>query len=209
VPVALRTQSKAHPLADRGLDLYETSPVAVHALMRVEQLPLRIWEPACGRGAIARELEAAGHVVVSTDIATGTNFLTCNQAAESLGVVTNPPFQRAAEFARHAIGLVPYVALLLRWAFWEGGTGRREAHRARAHVLDVEPPARAYCFANRLPMMHRHGWTGPRASSSMAFGWFIWDRSHVGPRTIVRRLHWTLQGELELDEEDQAKEQHP
>jgi hypothetical protein len=49
-----------HALADRKDDLYETPDVAVRALMRVENLPLRIWEPACGRGAIVRVLRAAG-----------------------------------------------------------------------------------------------------------------------------------------------------
>jgi hypothetical protein len=24
-------------------------------------------------------------------------------------------------------------------------------------------------------MMHRYGWTGPRASSNTAFAWFVWD----------------------------------
>jgi hypothetical protein len=45
-------QVQRHPHAERGLDLYETPAVAVEALLRVERLPHRIWEPACGRGAI-------------------------------------------------------------------------------------------------------------------------------------------------------------
>jgi hypothetical protein len=45
-----------HSLAARGDDLYETPAEAVHALMRVEHLPLRVWEPACGPGAIVRVL---------------------------------------------------------------------------------------------------------------------------------------------------------
>jgi hypothetical protein len=57
-----------HASADRKDDLYETPDVAVHALMRVEKLPHRVWEPACGRGAIVRVLRAAGHTVVATDL---------------------------------------------------------------------------------------------------------------------------------------------
>jgi hypothetical protein len=57
------------PQAERGLDhLYETSPVAVQALLRAEPLPTHIWEPASGPGAIARVLRAAGHQVLATDV---------------------------------------------------------------------------------------------------------------------------------------------
>ncbi len=72
-------------LKERRDDLYETPRCATQALMRVEKLPKTIWEPAAGRGAIARELEAAGHLVMKSDlvahpgsdmgIATGVDFL--------------------------------------------------------------------------------------------------------------------------------------
>jgi hypothetical protein len=45
-----------HPLTERGLDLYETPPVATEALLRAEKIPNRVWEPAAGRGAIVRVL---------------------------------------------------------------------------------------------------------------------------------------------------------
>jgi hypothetical protein len=155
MPVALMTQAKAHPHADRGRDLYETPPVATLALLRIERVPKLVWEPAAGRGAIVRVLEAAGRTVVATDIVTGNDFLTCEPAHGVEAIVTNPPFRIAAQFAEHALKLVPYVALLLPWRFWEAGTGNSKASRARRVVLDADPPARAYCFANRLPMMHR------------------------------------------------------
>ena len=114
--IDLATQSKAHPRADRGLDLYETPPVAVRALLKVERIPHSVWEPACGGGSIVRVLEAAGHHVVATDIMTGINFLACwTPCAEA--IVTNPPYRLAAQFAAHAIRLYPYVAMLLRLAF--------------------------------------------------------------------------------------------
>ena len=62
-------QTKRHSYAERGLDLYETPDVAVEALLRVENLPRRIWEPACGRGAIVNVLRSHGHEVVASDIA--------------------------------------------------------------------------------------------------------------------------------------------
>ena len=53
-------QVQRHPLAERGLDLYETPAVAVEALLRVEKIPHRVWEPASGRGAIVNVLRARG-----------------------------------------------------------------------------------------------------------------------------------------------------
>ena len=53
-------QVQRAPLSVRGDDLYETPAVAVDALLRVEQLPHWLWEPAAGRGAIVNVLRAAG-----------------------------------------------------------------------------------------------------------------------------------------------------
>ena len=62
------TSPQRHPLKDRGDDCYETPREAVHALLRVERIPSVVWEPACGPGAIVRELRAAGHIVHASDL---------------------------------------------------------------------------------------------------------------------------------------------
>ena len=51
-------QTGRHSHAERGLDLYETPESAVEALLHAEALPLTVWEPACGCGAIVRMLRA-------------------------------------------------------------------------------------------------------------------------------------------------------
>ena len=38
-------------------------------------------------------------------------------------------------------------------------------------------------------MMNRDGWTGPIASSAMAFAWFVFWRDHNAP-AIVDRISW-------------------
>jgi hypothetical protein len=70
----LACQSKQHRHADRGFDLYETPPAAVHALRRVEAIPHAVWEPAAGRGAIVHELRNAGHKVIASDICSYEGF---------------------------------------------------------------------------------------------------------------------------------------
>src|SRR5262245_6558725 len=108
-------QTQRHPLSVRGNDLYETPPVAVAALLRVEKLPLRIWEPACGHGNIVNVLRTAGHEVIATDLIDygipvtppgywGRDFLLETSLPAGTGaIVTNPPFMIVEKFVAHAL----------------------------------------------------------------------------------------------------------
>jgi len=83
-------------------------------------------------------------------------------------IITNPPYRLAKQFIAHALRLVPEVAMLCRLAFLESTRPTR--------LLEECGLARVLVFRNRLPMMHRYGWTGPHNSSSTAFAWYIWQR---------------------------------
>jgi hypothetical protein len=180
-------------LAERKDDLYETPPCAVRALLAVEKLPPgAVWEPACGPGAIVRVLRAAGHKVWATDLVDykspdqdqgGIDFLIEHGSSPYFiaSIVTNPPFKLADQFVRHALLLCPRVYMLLRLAFLES--------ERRSVILDSGWLRRVHVFRKRLPMMHRAGWDGPRASSALAFAWFVFDRDHPGP-TELRRISW-------------------
>jgi hypothetical protein len=175
------------PLSERGDDLYETPACAVYALLQTERLPPGpVWEPACGPGAIVQVLREAGHQVIATDLIDyglgegGKDFL--KEGPRDVGcILTNPPFKLAQEFVAHALTLCPRVIMLLRLAFLES--------ERRRPILDSGHLARVYVFRNRLPMMHRAGWDGPRASQATPFAWYVWDREHTGP-TELRRISW-------------------
>jgi hypothetical protein len=181
-----------HTLRERRDDLYQTPPQAMHALLRVEKLPNRIWEPACGRGAIVDVLRAAGHEVIATDLVDygetippssyRIDFLMERRALDGVeAIVCNPPYKLAEEFVEHALDLCPLVVMFLRLSFLESERRRR--------ILEERGLARVHVFRNRLPMMHRDGWDGPRASSSIPFAWFVWIRTHQGPATL-HRVSW-------------------
>jgi hypothetical protein len=183
-------QVQRHPHAERGLDLYETPAVAVEALLRVETLPRRLWEPAAGRGAIVNVLRAAGHEVIASDISdygvpthfANRDFLLETKLPKGVeAIVTNPPFQWAEEFVAHALALAPVTIMLLRLAFLES--------ERRCGILEGRGLARVHVFRKRIPMMHRDGWEGRRANSGMAFCWYVWDRAHRGLPTI-NRISW-------------------
>lgn len=200
-------QVQRAPLKEHRGDCYDTPPVAVQALLKVEKLPHKIWEPACGTGNIVLPLRAAGHSVIATDLndrgcpnsLSRVDFLfcgrpywpacgcgtqsgphTCECACDA--IVTNPPFALAEKFVAAALrDRASLVIMLLRLAFLESAR--------RSHILDSAGLARIHVFANRLPMMHRKGWEGKKANSGMAFAWFVWQRGHIGPASIDR-IYW-------------------
>jgi hypothetical protein len=82
-------------------------------------------------------------------------------------ILSNPPFKIAAEVVEHALALCPRVVTLLRTLFLES-QGRCELlrrHCTRVHV-----------FADRIPDMHRDGWTGPLADTRQNLSWFVLQR---------------------------------
>jgi len=184
----MSSQSRRHPLSERGLDLYETPAVAVEALLRVEKLPPKLWEPCAGPGAIVRVLRDHGHAVIASDVHDygGLHFVGDFLTQEKMpagceAILTNPPFRDIERFVAHAIKLSPLVIMLARLAFYESNR--------RTSILENCGLARIYCFRKRLPMMHRDQWAGRKANSGMAFAFFCWDRAHKDPTTISR-ISW-------------------
>jgi len=182
-------QSGQHRHVERGQDLYETPPCATEALLQVERLPHWLWEPAAGRGAIVSVLRDRGHAVIASDICDYgfplhfvRDFLTTTKVPVGVEcILTNPPFKLVGPFVAHALDLAPRVIMLARLALLES--------ERRTAILDRGKLARVHVFKRRLPFMHRDGWTGPRASSAIAFAWFVFDRDHPGS-TVIDRISW-------------------
>jgi hypothetical protein len=181
-------QNQRHPLKERPGDRYDTPHEAVWALVRAESLPEHIWEPACGKGNIVKVLRDSGHNVTATDL----NNRGCPDSLDRVdfllpckvecdAIVTNPPFSLAEEFVATALDRAPTVIMLLRLAFMESVR--------RTPILEGRGLKRIHVFRKRLPMMHREDWQGRRATSGMAFAWFVWDRSHAGS-TVIERISW-------------------
>ena len=158
-----------------ALDFYATPPEATEALLQNVALDGRVWEPACGDGAMARVIEAHGYQVVGTDIeprgyGMALDFL---RARSLLGdsIVTNPPFSRAYAFAEHALRLKPrLVALLLKSQFWHAVS--------RLGMFTRWPPAEI------LALTWRPDFDG-RGAPTMDLIWTVWRDGCRGP-TIYR-----------------------
>ena len=110
-------------------NFYPTPPEATRALLSVETFDGPIWEPACGKGHIAKVLEAQGHEVIATDLndwGYGTpriDFLKAHAGnANARHIVTNPPYGKglADAFVNKALAITAKtggkVAMLLNLA---------------------------------------------------------------------------------------------
>jgi len=153
-------------------DFYPTPSYATEALMNREFFSQKIWEPACGDGAISKVLEDRGHMTVSTDLIDygfgqpNVDFL-MEQKLLAPDIITNPPFSLAHEFAEKAIDLgVNKLALLVRLQFLEG--------IKRGEFFSVHPPATVWVFSKRLSFNVDGKF---KSGGVMAFAWFVWKRN--------------------------------
>ena len=176
---------------ERGDQLYETPAEATRTLLALESFSGIVKEPAVGRGAILRVLEDAGYDVLISDLR-DRDVVTRDGELQQVGdflhsqpgdtegtdIVTNPPYGDVANaFLAHALKVHKprKMAALLNLNFMCGFEDPD-----RVFLMHDNPPSRVYVFSRRLPMMHRDGWDGPKASSQMNTAWFVWERNDEG-----------------------------
>ena len=165
-------------------DFYKTPPEATWALVKLGILPKLVWEPACGDGALARVLFAAGHEVVCSDLVdrgygiAPFDFLKTDKLLAP-AIVTNPPFSHANEFVCHSLDLgADLVAMFLSVKFLAGAKRYEMLHLHR-------PPAEMHVFIERVKFFSgdvaeadQPGW------NTEDFAWFVWRRQHASQTTV-------------------------
>lgn len=170
-------------------DFYPTPPEPTRAFLHAEIDRLRdfgtVWEPACGDGAMVREMESVGLRVVSSDLidrgcgAEIRSFYDWSFPAAG-AIVTNPPFAECgwgngkARWLKHALDNldVEYMALLMNWG-WPGAGGLGPFYAQH-------PPARVYLMRWKIDF------TG-QGAPPMLNAWFVWDKQQQG-ETLLRML---------------------
>jgi hypothetical protein len=165
-------------------EAYYTPSWVTEALCDAVDLPRVVWEPAAGNGAIKRVLEARGHQVHATDLNADTALgiakrdflLSALVAADTRGIVSNPPYGCAQQFVERAIALMKatrgMVAMLLR-VDWDSA-------KTRSHLFRDCP-----AWGRKIVLTKRIRWIeGSTGSPSENHAWHVWSWRHRGHPTI-------------------------
>ena len=164
-------------------DFFPTPKCATKALLAYERFDGNVLEPACGKGDISKVFLEKGFVVDSSDLfdwgfgKTGQDFFDIKKPYDN--IVTNPPFNRSLDFAKHSLEIAQRkVALLLRLSFLEG----MERYQT---LFTVCPPSKVYVFSKRLTFypekITKGGGSGPTA-----YAWFVWDKTTVCDESVLK-----------------------
>lgn len=167
-----------------GADFYPTPAWATYALIDNERFQGRIWEPACGDGAMVRVLGETGQVVDASDLynrgfgESGIDFLKSSRTVEN--IVTNPPYNSAEGFVEAGLRQTTHkLSLLLRLAFLEG------ANRQRT-IFAKTPPARVWVFSERITFYPAGAVM--KGTGTTAYAWFVWDKQMRDADTELKWL---------------------
>lgn len=172
-------------------DFYRTPAEVTQALLSVEGWRFDcfedVWEPACGDGAIARELkeEKDWRVHISDIVDRGIDaeiksfFDYTINSRPARAIVTNPPYSLTnwgsggGRWVTYAVADldIEYMALLLPWS-WPAAKGLDL-------IWHYYPPARVYLLTWKVD------WTGQGAPPQNN-AWFVWDKAHQGDTTLHR-----------------------
>ena len=173
-PAVAAQRSEPHD----SLDFFPTPPWATRGFVEHVAKPVLearaadlVWEPACGEGHMAAVLAESFKLVVASDVHPYGFGSVGDFLQQQLTVLrpewiwTNPPFNAAVAFARHALALAEKgVALLVRTQ-WLHTIERFELFR------DHPPFVIAY-YVERVPM-HRGRWE-PEGSTATDYAWVCW-----------------------------------
>lgn len=147
-------------------DFYPTPWEVTESLMQFLKLPpCKIWEPACGNGAMSEVLIKHSHTVTSSDLRMSgyglgnMNFLYTTEYVGFDAVITNPPFNLAEEFIRKSLSIAPIVAMVLKSQYWHA--------KKRYDLFTKFPPAYI------LPMTWRPDFMNG-GSPTMDCIWTVW-----------------------------------
>ena len=149
-------------------DFYATPWEATQAILLAEgnHVPHLLDEPFVGNGAIAEILKLNGKDVTGSDIVDygypDTKIVDFFDITNlDRGIVTNPPFNLAEDFIRHALEdlQVGYLAVLLKATFFSAA--------CRIKLFDQHRPTMVY------PLTWRLDFSG-QGRPVMECAWFVW-----------------------------------
>ena len=174
------------------LDFFPTPPLTTLCLFSQMSFGPKIWEPACGDGAMSKVIKKLGYDVRSTDIKhygyegqdDTFDFMQVAPVAGEYDIITNPPYSIHLRWIEHSLKIARrYVALLFPLIYLPPKNKRK-------FFVDY------YGFTLIIP-----GWRSKfvmpgrtKASGMKDYAWFVWDKeenrtSSIFPTALVDK-YW-------------------
>jgi hypothetical protein len=167
-------------------DFYPTPGLVIQCLNEYSKIPDNIWEPAAGRGHIAKELKKLGKNVYASDlfeydnclhdIQTGINFLNSVTPHGYNSIITNPPYinDMAEKFVLSAIERkdIEYSAFFCRMQF-------ANSKRRYKNLFSKFPPSEILCFHSRINCNEESANSddyNDHTGGMLEYYWYIWDK---------------------------------
>jgi len=187
-----------------SLDFFPTPPPMTRALCEIV-LPrlgiergqmISVREPAAGEGHMAETLRGYFDTVYASDVHDyGVGYPTCNYLTRGgldLGdaapvkrthwLITNPPFNEAADFFLRAVDEAKVgIALLLRTQ-WQAGQERY------SQIFKPHPPTLIAQFVERIAMVK--GRWDPAASTMTDYAWYVWLIADLAYARAASTVMW-------------------
>lgn len=171
-------------------DFYATSSEAIDKLKAVYDIPKNIVEISAGNGHLSERLKELGHNVISWDIVQRDypldkvqDFLIAKELPKGYSILTNPPFNKCAEFVLHSLDLLEngqQAIFFLKIQFLESQKRHKE-------IFSKYPPKYIYVFSERClcAMNGEFEIDGKRQSSAVCYAWYVFEKEFKGD-TILR-----------------------
>ena len=173
-PAMLSTRQLEQP----DNDFWRTPAWVTQALLSRIKTPPRVWEPACGDGAMAAVLVERGHDVHATDLIDrgygggGADFLTAAAPFDlsETAIITNPPYEGGLSdhFVARALAHRPQMVAMLLRNEWDSA-GKRDVFLRKGSG-----------FAAKLVLTRRPRWIADtKGSPRHNYAWYVWWRGHT------------------------------
>ena len=188
--------------SERGLDQFDTPPVALGPLFEHEPLlagVTTVVEPFCGLGNLVIAMRARGLVVHASDIqdrgcpdSTVIDFLAMTERPASCDVLlSNPPYAKTMKIHRTRMGTRISPDRVLA----------QDCHSCTPPTGSSACTRRGICVASMSWRSDYRTCTTPispakKASQSQVHAWFVFDRDYCGPATIGLRLVFSRRGRV-------------
>jgi hypothetical protein len=179
----------------KPFNFYPTPFLGTVALMKHLRLPLstRILEPACGEGHMSRVFALLGYKnVQSFDIRLDTGYGEPNvdflktKGLEADWIISNPPFDLAEDFVRHALTITGNVVLLLKVTYFSAAK--------RSALRNETKPAERLNLLWRLAFLEHERGNSP----IMETMWVVWREGYAQDFIMDRELHRPAVSEVPL-----------